>query len=85
MMNVAIFYVGKRTETEGVLQAISIPHLPNLLADNLINGNVTSEVQNFLDNLASLQGFIGADFQKAYEDIPEEVDSDDKKGADSDE
>ena len=79
MKNVAVFYVGKRTETEGLLQVISIPHLPNLLADNLINGIVPVQFRLLLDNLALLQGFTGADFQLAYEDIPEGVDEDERK------
>ena len=51
MKNVAVFYVGKRTETEGLLQVISIPHLPNLLADNLINGIVPVQFRLLLDLL----------------------------------
>ena len=76
MKNVAVFYVAKKTETEGVLQVISVPSLPDSLAYELINNIVRVQMQNFLDNLALLQGYIGADFQMAYEDIPEGAVSD---------
>ena len=73
MKNVDVFYVAKKTETEGVLKVIILPDMPDSLADELINGSVRPQMRIFLDNLALLQGYEGAEFQLAYESIPEGV------------
>ena len=80
MKNIVIFYVAKKTETEGFLKAVILPEMPDSLADELINGFVRPQMRIFLDNLALLQGYEGAEFQLAYEDIQEGADKYGKTG-----
>ena len=69
MKNVDVFYHALSSSGDKVLKVIMLPDMPDTLADELINGSVRPQMRIFLDNLALLQGYEGAEFQIAYEHL----------------
>ena len=71
MQNIDVFYYAVTSKGERIVKVIILPDMPGTLADELLKGVLRPQMRIFLDNLALLQGYEGAEFQLAYEHIEE--------------
>ena len=69
MQNIDVFYYAVTSKGERIVKVIILPDMPGTLADELLKGVLRPQMRIFLDNLALLQGYEGAEFQLAYEHI----------------
>ena len=73
MVNIDVFYYAVTSKGERIVKVIMLPEMPDTLADELFKGIVRPQMRIFLDNLALLQGYEGAEFYLAYKHLEEGV------------
>ena len=78
MQNIDVFYYAVTNRGDRIVKVITLPDMPDSLAQELLKGTLRPQMRIFLDNLALLQGYEGAEFQLAYEHIEEGVEVDGK-------
>lgn len=78
MLNIDVFYYAITDKGDRIVKVITLPDMPDSLAQELLKGTVRPQMRIFLDNLALLQGCEAAEFQLAYEHIEEGAEADGK-------
>lgn len=78
MLNIDVFYYAVTDKGDRIVKVITLPDMPDSLAQELLKGTVRPQMRIFLDNLALLQGYEGAEFQLAYEHLKEGAEADGK-------
>lgn len=71
MQNIDVFYYAVTDKGDRIVKVITLPDMPDSLAQELLKGTVRTQMRIFLDNLALLQGYEAAEFQLAYEHLEE--------------
>ena len=74
MLNIGVFYYAVTDKGDRIVKVITLPDMPDSLAQELLKGTVRPQMRIFLDNLALLQEYEGAEFQLAYEHLKERAD-----------